>query len=142
VSEHAFTPGPWQFSGRNWRGEEDEHGHLYVTGNHGPAWDTDEDGNDVEAGESCTGVARVEGNPTSGPVTLANARLIAAAPAHAVLLSAMVRGLARWEAFPGGDGRKGEVCVGGLRYATELDETGCPVIQPHLYRVLARAEGR
>lgn len=62
----SHTPGPWQFSNRNWLDEVDPHGNLYITGNHG-------DG-------SCTAVARVEGNATAGAIPLANARLIAAAP--------------------------------------------------------------
>ena len=60
------TPGPWKFTNFNWRGEEDTKGNLYVTGWHGEG--------------TCTSVCRVEGNATSHDVTLANARLIAAAP--------------------------------------------------------------
>lgn len=73
MSNH--TRGPWQYSDRNWRGEWDESGNLYVTGDHRPA---DEDEGDP--GECCTGLAIVTGNPTSFGVTRANARLIAAAP--------------------------------------------------------------
>lgn len=46
-----------------------------------------------------------------------------------VLARALVSGKARWE--PWSDERRGEVCVGGLRYATELLD-GVPVMYPAL----------
>lgn len=49
------------------------------------------------------------------------------------LCAAMTAGLARWEPFPMGDGREGEVCVGGLRYATKLNKFGVPEMHAHLY---------
>jgi hypothetical protein len=129
VSESKHTPGPWMY--RSNSGTEPENWPYLVEKQGTPGR--------MDWGRL---VAKCWASLLRPESPEANARLIAAAPAHALLLSAIVRGLARWEAFPGGDGRKGEVCVGGLRYATELDETGCPVIQPHLYAALAKAEGR
>jgi hypothetical protein len=59
------TKGPWKFEFTDWRGDPTPH-KPYVCGNIG-------DG-------SATAVCIVEGNPTSEETTLANARLIAAAP--------------------------------------------------------------
>lgn len=56
---------------RDWRGQVDRVGNLYVSG------DRHDDGD----GETiCTAVCVVSGNLTSGTLTAANARLIAAAP--------------------------------------------------------------
>jgi hypothetical protein len=66
----GHTPGPWEYSHRNWRGQASER-RWFVTGDH----HDDEDGEPV-----CTAVCQVERNPTSWPVCENNARLIAAAP--------------------------------------------------------------
>ncbi len=71
---------------------------------------------------------------------LPNARLIAAAPDHALLLRCICRGLARWEQWE--DGQRGEICCGGMRYATHLDDFGCPVVSEHVRGVLTKAEGK
>ena len=57
-----------------------------------------------------------------------------------LLLRAMVAGKARWEPFAG-DASKGEVCVGGMRYSTELDETGCPLVHEALSSALYKEVG-
>jgi hypothetical protein len=69
----------------------------------------------------------------------ANANLIAAAPDHAMLASALVAGLARWEPFAGSGAPSGELCVGGFRYCTTLDEFGVPVLADHTRAALTRA---
>lgn len=53
-----------------------------------------------------------------------------------VFTRAVVAGVARWEFFDGSEDR-GEVCVGGLRYATRLD-VGVPVLGPALRAALER----
>lgn len=66
----------------------------------------------------------------------------------ALLLRAMVLGVARWESFNRNTtpGTSGEVCVGGLRHGTELDAAGVPILTALLRRELpaaiAKAEGR
>ena len=86
------TPTPWQFSNRNWRGEEDPH-NWYVTGDHSEGWPPDPDDSESEdEGPSCVSVAVVVGNPTAGDIPRANAELIVrAVNAHADLLAALVR---------------------------------------------------
>ena len=64
------TPGPWQYSRRNWRGEEQLRD-WYVVGN------VREDGDGCRVG---TSVCIVPGNMTSHPICEDTARLIAAAP--------------------------------------------------------------
>lgn len=71
---------------------------------------------------------------------LANARLIAASPDHAMVLRMMARGVLRWEPFRGGTDR-GELCFSGIRHATDLDEFGCPRLTDHLRSAIAKAEG-
>jgi hypothetical protein len=68
----------------------------------------------------------------------ANARLIVAAPDHALICWAMCVGTARWEPF--GDGR-GEFCMNGLRHATTLDEFGCPVVTHGMREAIRLAQG-
>lgn len=70
----------------------------------------------------------------------ANARLIAAAPDHSLFGAAVCAGKARWEAWSGSDCR-GEVCVGGMRYATNLDEFGMPVLYDAIRAAIAKARG-
>jgi hypothetical protein len=53
-----------------------------------------------------------------------------------VFTRAVVAGVARWEFFSGSDDN-GEVCVGGLRYATRLN-IGVPVLGPALRTALER----
>src|SRR5262245_40312267 len=58
---------------------------------------------------------------------VANARLIAAAPDHALFAKSIVAGLVRWEPFAE-DKSKGEICCNGMRYTTQLDDFGVPAI--------------
>lgn len=74
-----------------------------------------------------------------GPEEDANARLIAAAPDHALICWAMCVGAGRWEPF--GDGR-GEFCMNGLRHVTELDEFGCPRVTASMRDALSKAKGQ
>ena len=77
-----YTPGPWKFERRNWRNEPEPH-RLFVSGNEQDMFDDDDDDTVMPGppvGRSATGVCIVEGNPTSSEVSLANARLIVAAP--------------------------------------------------------------
>lgn len=69
---------------------------------------------------------------------IANARLIAAAPDHALIGWAMCVADGRWEAW--GDGR-GEFCINGMRYATKLDEFGIPEVTAALRAAIDRAKG-
>ena len=69
---------------------------------------------------------------------IANARLIAAAPDHALICWAMCIAAGRWEPF--GDGR-GEFCINGMRYSTNLDEFGCPVVNATIRAAIVRATG-
>lgn len=67
----------------------------------------------------------------------ANARLIAAAPDHALVAAALCLGVARWNAF---GPRQGEFCIRGFCYVTELDEFGVPTMTDAL-RASLRAAG-
>lgn len=78
-------------------------------------------------------------NPREGD-NHANAALIAAAPDHALICWAMCVQDATWDEWVPFDG-KGEFCFAGLRYATKLDEFGCPAPTPALRAALARARG-
>jgi hypothetical protein len=71
-------------------------------------------------------------------IDCADARLIAAAPDHALVGWAMCVGSARWE--PWGDGR-GEFCMNGLRHATSLDEFGIPIVTASMRAAIAKARG-
>ncbi|MGQ3081102.1 MULTISPECIES: hypothetical protein [Alphaproteobacteria] len=68
-----------------------------------------------------------------------NARLIAAAPDHALIGWAMCVGAGQWE--PWGDGR-GEFCMHGIRHATKLDAFGIPEVTPNLRAVIVKSQGR
>lgn len=46
---------------------------------------------------------------------------------HSITLQAMCLLGLRWEPFPN-DPVRGELCFGGLRYSTELDRLGCPIL--------------
>ena len=60
-----------------------------------------------------------------------------------LLLQAMLHGGARWETFSGRvDDDRGEVCVGGFRWATSLDADGVPILHEPLRRELAKATRR
>ncbi len=61
-----------------------------------------------------------------------------AASDHALFASAVCRGVARWERFSG-TSTDGEVCVGGMRYSTQLDHFGCPVLSERIQHELAKA---
>lgn len=78
------------------------------------------------------------GHPYAGDAAEANARLIAAAPDHALICWAMCVAAGRWE--PYGDGR-GEFCINGLRYSTRLDEFGCPVVNSAIRAAISKATG-
>jgi hypothetical protein len=68
-----------------------------------------------------------------------NARLIASAPDHALIAAAIVAGVARWEFFTG-DRSRGEICVGGLRYSSKLDEFGVPELNEITRAALSRRQ--
>jgi hypothetical protein len=70
----------------------------------------------------------------------ANARLIAVAPDHALFSSALVAGKIRWEFFAG-NAVHGEICVGGIRWATKLDEFGVPELTENTRAAIAKATG-
>lgn len=60
-----------------------------------------------------------------------NARLMAAAPDHALVARFLTVGLMRWESFEGRE-KSGELCYRGLRHTTHLDEFGVPALTPGL----------
>jgi hypothetical protein len=96
----------------------------------------------IEAGEAGAWrkVCEVNGEPEGlhiDGVALANARLIAAAPDHALICWAMCVQDARWDEGSNGEG---EFCFAGLRHWTRLDEFGCPVLTENLRAVLTRAK--
>lgn len=68
----------------------------------------------------------------------ANARLIAAAPDHALICWAMCVGGARWE--PSGYEGRGEFCMSGICHSTTLDEFGAPVMTSGMRAAIAIAE--
>lgn len=68
----------------------------------------------------------------------ANARLIASAPDHALIGWAMCVQDGTWEEWSTG---AGEFCFCGLRYATRLDEFGCPILTDALRAALSLARG-
>jgi hypothetical protein len=70
----------------------------------------------------------------------ANARLIAAAPDHALICWAMCVQDATWEEWVPFDG-KGEF-IFGLRYATALDEFGCPKLRPALREAISASRAK
>lgn len=51
---------------------------------------------------------------------------------HSILLQAMIMHGVRWVPFGDNRNLKGELCFDGLRYATELDRFGCPIIPNNL----------
>lgn len=51
---------------------------------------------------------------------------------HSIILQAMVLHGVRWEPFLGTPFR-GELCFDGMRYSTELDRFGCPIIPMPLF---------
>jgi hypothetical protein len=69
----------------------------------------------------------------------ANARLIAAAPDHALICWAMCVQDARWEEWADG---KGEFCFAGLRHSTKLDEFGAPILTNGLRALLTADRAR
>lgn len=75
----AHTPGPWKADKRNWRNEPVEHD-IYVTGDEHESYEEDDDGTELPCGTVATSVAIVVGNRSSAEITLANGRLIVAAP--------------------------------------------------------------
>lgn len=60
---------------------------------------------------------------------------------HSIVLQAMCLHGLRWEPFKG-DRVRGELCFGGMRYGTELDHLGCPIIPNSLFGLLvSKMEG-
>jgi hypothetical protein len=72
-------------------------------------------------------------------VSDANARLIARAPDHALIVWAMCIQDGRWIEWAMG---KGEFCFCGICYVTSLDEFGCPVLTPALRAAITKARGQ
>lgn len=83
-------------------------------------------------------VAAVVSNMRLPAEVAANAALVAAAPDHAMLAQAMCLGLARWEPFEH-DATRGEVCVGGLRWASRKDQFGVPELHGSIRSALGLA---
>lgn len=117
TSKH--TPGPWvlmpEFHG--------DHGQYYIT--------DEADGSEVASVTAWIGEHQPEAE--------ANARLIGAAPDHALICWAMCVAAGRWE--PSGDGRGGEICINGIRYPTKLDEFGCPIVNGSIRAAISKAGG-
>lgn len=105
-----FTPGPWSVTTSG----------IYAESGWAVAYTPDQQGQ------------------TFTPEGTVNARLIAAAPDHALIGWAMCVQDATWEEW--GDG-KGEFCFAGLRHATTLDEFGCPVLTDNLRDFISKARG-
>lgn len=69
----------------------------------------------------------------------ANARLIAAAPDHAIVLRGLANLTLRWETFDGSETR-GELCYNGVRHTTTTDEFGCPQLTDALRSALVEGK--
>ena len=67
---------------------------------------------------------------------IANARLIAAAPDHAMIAAVLCAGVARWEPY---HGPKGEFCIEGFCHSTTMDEFGVPSMTHALRAAIDRA---
>lgn len=67
------------------------------------------------------------------------ARLIAAAPDHALIVWAMCVGAGSWQPI---DDLSGEFCINGIRHFTKLDEFGCPVMTAGMRDAIRKAGGR
>lgn len=72
----------------------------------------------------------------------AHARLIAAAPNHALVARLFCLGRLRWEPFNHTGHSSGELVFLGLRYPSSLDEFGVPILGGNLRALIAKAEGR
>jgi hypothetical protein len=132
----GHTPGPWecQIGHSDW-GMPTAHIILREgdTGNDSDAWIAEI----PSVTPYCMGASRKDKDRAAAQA--ANARLIAAAPDHALICWAMCIAAGRWEPF--GDGLKGEFCINGLRYSTEMDEFGCPAVTDALRAALSKAKG-
>ncbi|HYE76320.1 MAG TPA: hypothetical protein VEF04_23450 [Blastocatellia bacterium] len=71
-------------------------------------------------------------------VPKADAEFICSAKDHSLILQALILGLIRWEFFSN-QATKGEICFNGLRYSSELDAYGCPVLHSELRNRLTDA---
>jgi hypothetical protein len=112
-----FTPGPWRVDDRR-----DADGCLQVQAEHrGPG--------------SSYCVAAVN----FWDCAEANARLVAAAPDHALIGWAMCVQDGTWEEWAPFDG-SGEFCFAGLRYTTRLDEFGIPKVTPALREAITQSQ--
>ena len=98
------TPGPWI-------PDED---HIFIMGPQGEM------------------IAEMRGEGAELPIE-GNARLIASAPDHALIASALCSGMIRWEA------KTKEICLNGLRHSTDLDEFGVPTLHPGLRNQIRNA---
>lgn len=94
----------------------------------------------LDSSEDCRAVAAVVSNMRDPGEVAANARLIAAAPDHALICWAICNAGARWEAW--GDEGDGEFCCGGIRHATKLDSFGVPTMTGNLRAALTKARGQ
>lgn len=98
----------------------------------------------VRANPDClTGVEVIAECSGSGQTDIAEcerrARLMAAAPDHALVGWALAMGKARFEFWA--SGAKGELCVAGLRHATALDEFGVPALTPAARTAISAMRG-
>lgn len=122
MSGPAFTPGPW---------EQDFMDDYAIMAENGSAIATVLTGADFPCLNDDEQLAVI-------PECEANARLIAAAPDHALICWAMCVQDGRWEEWTPYDG-SGEFIFAGLRYATRIDEFGCPKLTPALRAAISQA---
>lgn len=114
--EARYTPGPWEVAPEQYQHETGHSEWRWI----GPVgWKTR--------------VARVVLYDGEHEMQEANARLIASAPDHAMIASALCSGVARWE--------RAEFCIDGLRHSTKLDEFGVPVMTAGMRSAISKAQG-
>jgi hypothetical protein len=124
MPENKHTPGPWH---RSESGDT-----TYIIGH--PTWPCSRNGHEQE-----WEVAVIDDLLGEHPAEArANARLIAAAPDHALIGWAMCVAAGRWE--PLGD-MSGEFCINGIRHMTKLDEFGCPAMSAGMRVAILKAQG-
>lgn len=70
------------------------------------------------------------------PQTCLMAKMMDVGRDHTLLLRGLIAGAIRWESW-GSDGR-GELCINGLRHATQLDAHGVPALTNSVRAALAK----
>ncbi|KRG39120.1 hypothetical protein ARC78_14980 [Stenotrophomonas pictorum JCM 9942] len=131
MSEFKGTPGPWSVI-------DGVRVHAALGADSGDGAPADSTDGWCIADVSSVPDTSYLGTPTQlgYEVMRANARLIAAAPDHAMVCRVLCAGIAYWRSW--GD-RKGEFCMDGLCYATQLDDFGCPVVTNGMRVAIAKA---